>query len=422
MDPVLFFVGAGVLAAYVARYWSSKEGGALPEAWETAAEAAGLQDVSTTTVKGQRRLEASHGSLRVVITAQQQAIEVWIEGLAAGIQIRPQTPPIFGMSFPPDGLETGDARFDREYVAKGEPLLVYALLGSETRELLMDFLWRRGDFADVGAAFESLDGGRLKVAFGQDAAFNLAKRLRAMLGPVLALCNRLTEPGAPEYTLARSLASETEPMVRRLRLALLVAERRDHSATDGALRAALSDPDDDVRLVAGRALGAEGHAVLHALACNHNVTDTVAARAIDGLGTALPAADGARLLADALRGGQRRTALACLASRALSGEAEPLVVGALTHEDENVRVASARALGRLGSASAVPALRDVESSGTRDLRGAAREAIASIQSRLTGAGPGQLALAPGAGEVSLTDTEAGRVSLPSGGRRVPPEP
>jgi hypothetical protein len=40
-----------------------------------------------------------------------------------------------------------------------------------------------------------------------------------------------------------------------------------------------------------------------------------------------------------------------------------------------------------------------------------REAIASIQSRLVGAGHGQLALAADGGEVSLTDDAAGRVTV-----------
>lgn len=97
---------------------------------------------------------------------------------------------------------------------------------------------------------------------------------------------------------------------------------------------------------------------------------------------------------------------------------------ALMHASIGVRLAAIDSLGRAGTADAVPALRHVEEQMKFEgehVR-AVNAAIASIQSRLLAADHGQLALAQPAGEVSLTDTEAGRVSLPSGGGRVPPEP
>ena len=56
------------------------------------------------------------------------------------------------------------------------------------------------------------------------------------------------------------------------------------------------------------------------------------------------------------------------------------------------------------------------------VRSAARQAIAEIQSRLSGAGPGQLSLAGGeAGQHSLSENEAGRRSLaPSLAPSAPP--
>jgi hypothetical protein len=61
----------------------------------------------------------------------------------------------------------------------------------------------------------------------------------------------------------------------------------------------------------------------------------------------------------------------------------------------------------------VPGLRELEESGTRALASAARQAVASIQGRLAGASPGQLALTDGAGEgrVSIADDASGRVAL-----------
>jgi hypothetical protein len=71
-------------------------------------------------------------------------------------------------------------------------------------------------------------------------------------------------------------------------------------------------------------------------------------------------------------------------------------------------------------------LREVEStSEDDDLRRAAREAVARIQERLTGASPGQLSLAEGeSGQLSLTDDERGRVAIHDdgdGAGKVDPE-
>ncbi|MET0556297.1 MAG: hypothetical protein ABW221_24865 [Vicinamibacteria bacterium] len=61
MDPGLLLLCGGHLATFVAPYLIPGKGRIQPDDWETAAEAAGLQDVSTTNGKGGRRLEASHG-------------------------------------------------------------------------------------------------------------------------------------------------------------------------------------------------------------------------------------------------------------------------------------------------------------------------------------------------------------------------
>ena len=77
-------------------------------------------------------------------------------------------------------------------------------------------------------------------------------------------------------------------------------------------------------------------------------------------------------------------------------------------------LAAAVALGRSGSAAAVAPLRRLETASTDAAhRRAARQAIAEIQERLTGAFPGQLSLSEGeSGQLSLAEDEAGRVSLP----------
>jgi HEAT repeat protein len=96
-----------------------------------------------------------------------------------------------------------------------------------------------------------------------------------------------------------------------------------------------------------------------------------------------------------------------------SPAAEAPLVAALTSAVPGVTAAAARSLGQAGTARAVPALRDAEERGG-DIRRAARETVALIQSRLTGATPGQVSLAGGeAGQVSVVETADGRVSLDS---------
>ena len=96
-------------------------------------------------------------------------------------------------------------------------------------------------------------------------------------------------------------------------------------------------------------------------------------------------------------------------------EAEEALIGALRRESPEVRIAIAGALGRVGSAAAVAPLRELASQHPLDLglRRGARQAIAEIHSRLTGASPGRLALAEGeSGQLSLADGDAhGRLSL-----------
>jgi hypothetical protein len=109
------------------------------------------------------------------------------------------------------------------------------------------------------------------------------------------------------------------------------------------------------------------------------------------------------------------TDVACAAARLLGltgGEAaETALIAALEHDAPLVQRAAATALGRCGSAAAVKPLLAVD--GPYQLRPAARQAIAEIQSRLTGATPGQLALADGdAGQLGLAEeSPEGRVAL-----------
>jgi hypothetical protein len=83
----------------------------------------------------------------------------------------------------------------------------------------------------------------------------------------------------------------------------------------------------------------------------------------------------------------------------------------------DLRLAAVSLLGTIGTAAAVAPLRALIDGSLRGgkLRATAQGTIAQIQTRLTGAAPGQVALSPGdgaAGRVALAgDDRAGRVGL-----------
>ncbi|MGE5198136.1 MAG: HEAT repeat domain-containing protein, partial [Rhodospirillaceae bacterium] len=116
--------------------------------------------------------------------------------------------------------------------------------------------------------------------------------------------------------------------------------------------------------------------------------------------------------------------VAASAARALGrigdAAAEPALIAALDRGAAAVGVAAAEALGRIGSPQAVVPLRSAASSHLLDgdLRRAARQAVAEIQSRVSGASPGQLSLAGDeAGRLSLVEEEQrGRLSMAEAAR------
>jgi HEAT repeat protein len=112
--------------------------------------------------------------------------------------------------------------------------------------------------------------------------------------------------------------------------------------------------------------------------------------------------------------GEISTAAAVALGEIGSPAAEPSLVLALQREQADLRVAAANALSRVGSAPAVLPLKEAAERFPRDpeLRRATRQAIATIQSRLQGASPGQLSLAGAeAGQLSLAEAETGQLSL-----------
>jgi hypothetical protein len=344
-------IAGGVIAVGLLQLILGRAGRALAEDWMAAAEAAGLADASTTNVGGSRLLKATHGALRIRMRAAGQGTRVTVDGLAEGFQVALQDDSIVDRVRVRQDVVTGDERFDREVVVHARPLRALALLEAETRASLADLAAGRGVFGRTESRLAALVDGRLVALCLHTAPSQRVVRLTEMLRALLALCERLTPQDADEERIAAHLAAEPEAAVRLRGLEILIAERPDHPATARAVRAALSDRDDTVRFTAALSAGDAGLPVLR-------------------------------------------------------GAGEAAFLGLLASAAAAVRDRAARALGRIGTAASVPALRDAEPALGR----AAREAIAAIQSRLPGAAEGQLSVAAPSGEVSLTDDAQGRLS------------
>ena len=333
-------------------------------------------------------------------------------------------------------IETGDASFDRDFYLEGPPALVLALFDAETRELV-----RALPHVEILA-------GRLRARLSKRSARKSGLGTEA----VANLVDHLTPPADPVPRLARNARRDPQPRVRLHNLLTLLREYPARQETRETLRAACADPSAEVRLRAALALGDEGRPALVELASGgrptsgHAVEDAWSAGAIAALGEQLPLDHAKAILESALLARRPRSARECVRALGRIGGAEvvaPLVRVLLTATGDvaaeaaralgatglpaaerpllealerglrDARVAVAEALGRVGSVEAVPHLKDAEErySGDAELRRATREAVAEIQSRLTGASPGQLSLAEGkAGQLSLADSTAGRLS------------
>jgi hypothetical protein len=343
----------------------------------------------------------------------------------AEIRIRPgRNKPEAGSPF-----ETGDGAFDSTFVMEGPIASLSALLDAETRRLLSAVKAESG-------VFEIADG-ELRAE---------ARHAPETLGLLLDIGRRWVHPLNVAQRLAQNAGQDPESAARLRNLLLLTREFPGRPETIAALRTACTDASPQIRLRAAQELGAKGHDILVAFAESAE-DDTISAQAVSILGPELPIERARAILVQALRRRRLQTARACLealgsggapedvetlakvlarekselaaaAAEALGATgnptAEPHLLPALQHEKVDVRIVAAKALGRAGTAAAVLPLKEAaEGSHDRELRSAARQAIAEIQSRLQGASPGQLSLtAAEAGELSLTEEQGGELSLP----------
>ena len=328
-------------------------------------------------------------------------------------------------------IHIGDQAFDSDFFIRGPVPLVFALLDEGTRRLL-SLLYAEGRIELSSAEL---------LANVQDA------RVPRVLLMLLDLRKRLAAPLDIPRRLAENAGQDSEPQVRLENLRLLIYEHADEPGTAAALRKALSDPSPVIRLRAATAVGpVESRDVLLKIAESLD-RDAQSAEAVEKLHSELPFERAKALLDRAWPAGYFDTALACVSRIGYSGApgsvdalaevlalenvelataaakalgstgipaAEAPLLQALEREPSDIRVAAAKALGRVGSTAAVLPLKEAAESSLLDpdLRQAARQAIAEIQSRVQGAAPGQLSLAGAeAGRLSLAVDRAGQLSI-----------
>lgn len=401
--------------------------------WEEAAQACGLHLVEADAGwRPQVRARAGMVSVRIEAFGD--------KGQQTRIVVEPPAPPDFqSVTIRPESalqlgreIEVGDRYFDDAFFLEGPARLLLALLDAETRRLLVELKEKSS---------LSITSGELRaVVYGE-------QKVSEVLPPLLDICKRFAPPVDLVRRLVENATGDPDPGVRLQNLLFLIRELPWNPETDTALRKACSDPVPEIRLRAGRQLGAEGRGVLLDLA-EKLEEDAVSAEALSILERELTFERLEGILGLALRRRRLRTARACLESAGRRGgaaaaallakvlereygelapvaatalgatgnpAAEPSLIQALGREDRDLQVAAAVALGRVGSPEAVLPLKDAAERSPRldlELRRAARQAIAEIQSRVQGASPGQLSLAAAeAGQLSLAGAETGQLSL-----------
>jgi hypothetical protein len=379
--------------------------------------------------------KTSHGT-RVTVSGLAQGIGLSREGLGTKVE----------KAFGTREHVLGDPAFDQALYVLGPEPHVRALLDAPTRQLLLDVFTgyvRQGEGRTVTVS-ASVGNGELRVEF-PDAWDATTEPQADFLEAMLTLAERLAPVEDLVGRLAEVAYADPLAILRGHALAVMAREWPQHESTRQSMTNALGDLHPEVRLHAALELGEAGRPALRKLALAPDVLDVYSARAIDGLGPHLPLGDARAALEASLpaerlltaqaaartlgRGDDRdvaavaallgdpRATLAVTAAQALgratAPSAESALLGALAESREEVVAAVAEALGHVGTARAVLPLQELEQRSRWGGHKVAREAVVRIQERLTGATPGQLAIAEGgAGQVSLSDDARGRVGLP----------
>jgi len=417
-----------------------------------AASACRLTDLREKSLPGgfNRRLTAASGDVRVQLACYERekllgtTITMKLPVVQGGLELRPET---VATSFErwtgAREIEIGDAFFDKAFWVTGVPTAVRAALDFDTRRRLVG----------LGTSSVALTGGTLWADVR-----GIPAEARAPLSDMLEVAERLVRPLDIPAALARNARHDKYPGVRLQNLLCLLREFPEHSSTADALHAAATDDNAEVRLRAAMTMGEQGHELLLQLARNPRVDDSCAGRAISALGRNLGAESAQAHLQWARKAQRIATAQACIQTLGLhrAPEAVDVLISVLVMDDVPLAVHAAQALGRISTPAAQQGLLDVLGTtrtavavaaatalgacasvdavmplrecvrlhGGHDLERAVRQAVAQIQSRagegvrpgrlsLTDADAGRVSLANEAGQLSLPSAEAGQVSLPA---------
>lgn len=327
-----------------------------------------------------------------------------------------------------DDVFTGDSLFDDNVDVRGEPSVVLARFDKALRDSARQFVLLGG----------SLKAGRLALSgFPVASALEIPRVVRSALDVAQKLSD--TDGGGVCARLGRNVEQDPLSGVRLWNLLQLQEQFAATPEAERASRTALVDKSVWVRLSAARFLKNDGIAVLRALVEDRESPDDAASEALEVLAHRLPIAEAGPLLLKMLkhrsketrrqavkqlgrlqygpaisslivvleRSNPRTAAAAATALGMIGGPAgEAALLKAMNDDARELRLAATRALGAIGSVRAVePLLAHLEAFRLdAESRQALREAVSAIQSRLAGAGAGQLSIA-------TEPSESGRLSL-----------
>jgi hypothetical protein len=456
----LFGLIAVAMAASVGFLVAYERSRSRLRAWRETAAAVGLTDVSESSYFGiPNGIEGRAGPLVVRLESYRHGryehgtrVEIGGLGHAGLVDVRAEgVGSQFAKVFGDREVALGDADFDRVAYIQGSPAMVRAVLGADARRALGPLFsghFSEGPGVNARTVRAVLTDSRLRVDIRERAFDDLGARTPAIVRELVAVGQLLVRPADVAARIAENVRAERLASVRLVNLETLATEYPQHPVTKPALAAALDDPSPDVQLRAAIALGPGGHDALLRLARRDDVEETVVIRAIAALDDGYPEDLAAETLRRTCESGRLQVARACVGRLAASGAeahvqdlaallsstsvdlavaaatalgsvadqaAEDALVAALGSPAGEVRLAAVASLGRIGSALAVAPLHACGADHRFDapLRSAIRQSVATIQSRITGASPGQLTLAADeVGQVSLAGTDArGQVSL-----------
>jgi HEAT repeat protein len=431
--------------------------------FQGAAAEVGLELVETQgSLTREPRVVARQGGRTVTLewTVERKAhlLRIVVDGNAA-ISLEPERPTHAVARALQRETQIGDDAFDDAVHVLGSPLQLRAILDGATRNvvsrLFAGWLDQPIGSAKQTAAKITVRDGDLVAELPVGATHTTASDLAWLVRSLLHHAPRFDKPRDPVQRLAEHLPDDPLWTVRLNGLEMLAASFPKHPATAAVLRRALDDPRLEVRAHAALALG-DASALL--AISRDSDDDEITARTLRALGNRAPFDALVEILERSVRRRRLAVAAACVAALGSHGEAAVETLGkVLAREAGELAIAAAQALRRTGAPAAeVPLLRALSPAeepelatavvaalgtvggvgavlpireaadhprATRDLRRAARQAIAEIQARMPGATPGQLSVAASAGEagrVTLADAgERGRLSLRPAGEPVP---